>query len=77
MIDMTEFKKLETHEARLAYAAEQVGFWRGIQRNLYRIDQAETREEKVAIADKIATADAVKPEMPIGVADLVDGGKME
>jgi len=61
MIDMTEFKKLETHEERLAYTAAQVAGWRGIQRDLYRIDQAETPEEKVAIEAKIATADVPKP----------------
>jgi hypothetical protein len=55
-MNMKEFQQLPPDKQR-AYATEQVAFWRAIQRNLDRIDTAETAEEKAAITAKIATAD--------------------
>ena len=56
MIDMTDFNKL-TAEEKLACAADWIAFWRTIQRDLSRIEIAETPEEKTAVDAKIAAAD--------------------
>lgn len=52
-MDTKEFETLKTDVDRMAYAAEQVSFWRGVQRKLYRIAEAETSAEKTAIAAKL------------------------
>jgi hypothetical protein len=57
MIDTKEFDSLKTIEEKQAYAAQQVAEWRDVQRKLYRIVEAETQEEKIAITAKLSIAD--------------------
>jgi len=55
-MDTKEFDALKTNEERLEYVAAAVAFWRDKQRTLYRIGEAETGEEKAALAVKLTAA---------------------
>ena len=56
-----EFKDM-TLEGKRVYAAEQVAYWRAIQRDLDRHETALTVEEKTALEARIAdSADKVVP----------------
>jgi len=58
---MAEFKDMPLAEKRV-YAAEQVAYWRNIQRDLDRHETALTSEEKTALEARIAdSADKVVP----------------
>lgn len=58
---MAEFKDMTLEEKRV-YAAEQVAYWRAIQRDLDRHETALTSEEKTALEARIAdSADKVVP----------------
>jgi len=58
-MDTKQFDALTTNEERLAYVTAAVAFWRGKQRTLYRIGEAETPQEKAALETKL-TVDAVE-----------------
>ena len=62
-MDTKQFDALTTNEERLAYVTAAVAFWRGKQRTLYRIGEAETPQEKAALEVKL-TAEAV-PVKPV------------
>jgi hypothetical protein len=76
MINMKEFQQLPVEKQR-AYAADQVAFWRAIQRNLDRIDTAETPEEKAAITSKIAAADVAAIDAPFIAAEMKTEDKLQ
>ena len=58
---MAEFKDMTLQEKKV-YAAEQVAYWRAIQRDLDRHETALTSEEKTALEARIAQdADKVVP----------------
>ncbi len=67
---MTEFKDMTLEEKRV-YAAEQVAYWRNIQRDLDRHETALTSEEKTALEARIAT-EAQKIEVVVKEAEPID-----
>ena len=66
---MTEFKDMTLEEKRV-YAAEQVAYWRAIQRDLDRHETALTSEEKTAIDARITT-EAAKLEVVVKDAEPI------
>ena len=70
-MNKTDFNTLDPEQKR-SYAAEQVAFWRAIQRDLDRIETALTDSEKTALKARVDAADVAAIDDKYVVEEVIE-----